>query len=176
MIVSVYSPTHVGATITSMCLAIAFTYKYENVGIHTEGLDIEIYGGFDNPTSDKITVNPRTTMPVHIYDHWVEGADYHIAVVDNSYRSLRKTVGDKIDYAICVDQPERALTTYDVQKCLGLSEDRLKVIRYSPAIQRACDAGLITRRMNDAEGMWSACFSIADEITNTQMSHMGQEG
>jgi hypothetical protein len=151
-----------------MCLAIAFTYKYENVGIHTAGMDIEIYGGFGNPTSDKITINPtpHEDISVHIYDYWSAGADYYIPVVDNSYRSLRRTVGEDMDYAICIDQPDRVLSVYDVQKCLGLSEDRLKIIRYSPAIQRACDAGLITRRMSDAEGMWSACFAIADEITN----------
>ena len=167
MIVSVYSPTHVGATMTSMCLAVAFTRNYENVGVHTAGMDIEIYGGF---TSDKITVNPtpHENIAVHIYDYWSPGADYYIPVVDNSYRSLRMIVGEDKDFAVCVDQPDRVLSVYDVQKCLGLPEDRLMIIRYSPAIQRACDAGLVTHRMSDAEGVWSACRSIADEITNNR--------
>ena len=166
MKLSIYSPTHLGATVTSMCLAVTLSYEYEWVGIHTEGDDIDIYGGFCSAWGANVKVNPTENLPVHVYDHWVKGADHYIPVVGNDYRSLRKVVGDHADYAICVDSLNRALTITDVQHVLGVSRDNLFVIRYSPAIQRACDAGLLTRKVSDEQGLWSTCHTLSEALIN----------
>lgn len=163
MKVSIYSPTHLGATITAMYLARIATEAYETVGFHTEGDDYEIYGG----CGDRVVINPAVDLAVHVYDHWVEGADLYIPVVTNDYRSLRKVVGDDMDYVICVDGgEERALRVTDVKASLSVTNEQLLVIRYSPRIQRACDAGLLTYRTITDGGLVDACSVISTAITN----------
>lgn len=76
-------------------------------------------------------------------DFWNESGR-HVMVVRNCYLALRRTLkaleGRNADLALVLSEPERALTTRDVESVLGVP---VTEVPFLPALARMVDAGLI---------------------------------
>lgn len=162
-----------GATTIACALAMTATRPTVLAALNREEFDdLAACLAMPTPPDDAAQVNDTVTLRLMSWDEFhdvddtltdyilssgkaMERKDDQIGVIENilvtrcCYLACRKAIGEPLqpDSIIVVEEPGRALTTRDVERCL--SRPVITTIRWDPAVSRCVDAGLMVSRLPD---------------------------